>query len=133
MKWHNEIVHDTDKHNDTQDQVSSTIGKRAALQAIAVMNHVVETKFAMMPPEEKLQVASEPPLSTSAMPVNAETSSQTPASCFAYETLTGRYGKYVKKVLLHKGTKFPAAISSPCHSTTQHTQLLSDFGSRRLP
>ena len=47
------------EHNDTQDQVSSTIGKRSALQAIAVMNYVVDTKFAMMPPEEKLQDAQQ--------------------------------------------------------------------------
>ena len=95
---------DTDEHNDTQDQVSSTIGKHAALQAITIMNYIVDTKFAMMPPEEKLQDAPEPALSTSAVPVNAENSSQTPASYFPQETLTDLYGKYVKKVLLHKGT-----------------------------
>ena len=40
----------------------STIGKSAALQAITIMNYVVDTKFAMMPPEEKLQDTPEPAL-----------------------------------------------------------------------
>lgn len=129
---------DTDEHNDTQDQASSTIGKRAALQAITIMNYVVDTKFAMMTPEEKLQDVSEPPLSTSAMPVNADTSSQTPASYFAHETLTDHYGKYVKKVLLHKRSVVKASKVSGRHLTLPVTplpnnnQLLSDFGSRRL-
>ena len=78
------------------------------------MNYVVDTKFAMMPPEEKLQDASEQPLSTTAMPVNAETSSQTPASYFEHETLTDRFGKYVKKVLLHTHE-----VSSKCYTAVR--------------
>ena len=50
--------------NHTQAEISPIISKQSALQAIAVMNYVVDTKFAMMPPEEKLQ-ESVPPASTS--------------------------------------------------------------------
>ena len=106
---------DTDERNDTLDQFSSTIGKRAALQAITIMNYVVDTKFAMMPPEEKLQDASEPALSKPPMDVNAEIMSQTSASYFPQETLTDLYGKYVKKVLLHKGTTVKASEVSGRH------------------
>jgi len=79
------------------------------------MNYIVDTKFAMMPLEEKLQDAPELALSTSAMPANAENSSQTPASYFPQETLTDLYGKYVKKVLLHKGTVVKASEVSGRH------------------
>ena len=111
------------EHNDTQDQVSSTIGKRSALQAISVMNYVVDTKFAMMPPEEKLQDAFEPPLSTTAKPINAETSSHIPVSYFAHEKFTDHYGKYVKKVLLHKGTVVKASEVSGRHLIPPATPL----------
>ena len=87
------------------------------------MNYVVDTKFAMMPPEEKLQDAPETPISTSAMPVNPETSSQTPASHFPQEALTDRYGKYVKKVLLHKGTVVKASEVSGRHLIPPVTPL----------
>ena len=49
---------DTDEPNDSQAQLSSIVGKRSALQAIAIMNYVLHTKFAMMPQEYKLQDAS---------------------------------------------------------------------------
>ena len=110
------------EHNDT-DQVSSTIGKRSALQAIAIMNYVVDTKFAMMPPEEKLQDAFEPPLSTTAMPMNAEVSSHILASYVAHETLTDRYGKNVRKVLLHKGIVVKASEVSGRHLIPPVTPL----------
>ena len=80
-----------------------TLGKRAALQAITIINYVVGTKFAMMPPEEKQRDAPEPALSTPVMPVNAENCSQTSVAYFLQEALADFYGKYVK-VLLHKGT-----------------------------
>ena len=43
--------------NHTQAVISSIISKQSTLQAIAVINYVVHTKFAMMPPEEKLHEA----------------------------------------------------------------------------
>ena len=78
------------------------------------MNYVVDTKFAMMPPEDKLHDAPEPALNTPAMPVNVENSSQTSASYFPQETLTNLYGKCMK-VLLHKGTVVKASEVSGCH------------------
>ena len=114
---------DTDEDDATRDQASSTIGKRAALQAITIMNYVVDTKFAMMPPEEKQQDAPEPALSTPVLPFNAENSSKTSDFYFPQERLTDLYGKYVKKVLLHKGTVVKASEVSGRHLIPPVTPL----------
>ena len=115
---------DTDEHNDSPAQLSSIVGKRWALQAIASMNYVLDRKFVMMPQEYKLQDASETAPSTSTTKADVEPSSQTSISYFRQETLTYRYGKYAKKVLLHKGT-LGKAISSPLslHCPTQPTAI----------
>ena len=113
----------TDEHNDTQAQISSTVGKRSALQAIAIMNYVLDTKFAMMPPEDKLQDAPEPTPSTTTTQADAEPSSKTSASFFPQGTLTDRYGKYIKKVLLHKGTVVKASEVSGRHLIPPITPL----------
>ena len=114
---------DTDEHNDSQAQLSSIVGKRSALQAIAIMNYVLDTKFAMMPQEYKLQDASATAPSTSTTKADVEPSSQTTISFFPQETLTDRYGKYVKKVLLHKGTVVKASEVSGRHLIPPVTPL----------
>ena len=114
---------DTDEHNDSQAQLSSIVGKRSALQAIAIMNYVLDTKFAMMPQEYKLQDASATAPSTSTTKADVEPSSQTAISFFPQETLTDRYGKYVKKVLLHKGTVVKASEVSGRHLIPPVTPL----------
>ena len=57
--------------------------------------------------------------------MNAEASSHIPASYFAHETLTDRYGKYVKKVLLHKGIVVKASEVSGRHLIPPVTPLLN--------
>ena len=79
------------------------------------MNYVLDTKFAMMPQEYKLQDASATAPSTSTTKADVEPLSQTTISFFPQETLTDRYGKYVKKVLLHKGTVVKASEVSGRH------------------
>ena len=61
--------------------------------------------------------------STSTTKADVEPSSQTTISYFPQETLTDRYGKYVKKVLLHKGTVVKASEVSGRHLIPPVTPL----------
>ena len=108
--------------NHTQAEISPIISKQSALQAIAVMNYVVDTKFAMMPPEEKLQ-ESVPPASTSQVQEVEPRPQEAPLEHFQQETLTDRHAKYVKKVLLYKGAQVKASDVSGRHLMPAVTPL----------
>ena len=77
------------------------------------MYYAVDTKFAMVPSEEKLQDAV-PQASTSAVQ-EAEPLPQEPLHHFQQETLADLHGKYIKKVLLYKGTQVKASEVSGRH------------------
>ena len=103
--------------------IPSTIPKESVQQAIAVMNYIVDTKFAMMPPEEKLQsdaIVNRPNPSSQN---DAQPSSQQSNDFFLPETLTDLHGKYVKKVLLYKGTQVKASEVSGRHLMPPVTPL----------
>lgn len=74
------------------------------------MNYIVDTKFAMMPPEEKLQSdGTINRANPSSQLHDAQPSSQQSQDFFLSETLTDLHGRYIKKVLLHKDTQVKAS------------------------
>jgi hypothetical protein len=127
-----EIKEDSDHEVQlTQITIPSQIGKAAALQAKTVFNHVIDIKFAMMPPEEKLPEHTE---SNTCTGTTQEHSSSAPPqenynTYFNKNNITEQYGKYIKKVLLFKGSTLKATgVRTPyndrsealCNSTNRY-------------
>ena len=124
---------DTDEHNETQEKLSSTVGKCSALQAIAIMNYILDTKFAMMPSEAKLQDAPEPAPSTSALQADVKHSSQTSISYFPKKHLPTVMGNSSRrfcctKELSLKPAKFPAANCYPTSAAEGFLKPMESLG-----
>lgn len=82
-------------------EIPKMIAEMTVATAITILNHVINTKFALMPREEKLQdeQTSKPNIAP-----NEENASQ-PVDydqMFHADTLIERYDRYVKKILLFK-------------------------------
>ena len=104
--------------------IPSIVPKESVQEAIAVMNHIVDTKYAMMPPAEKLHSdAAINRANPSSHLRDAQPSPQQPQDYFLSETLTDLHGKYIKKVLLHKGTQGKASEVSGRHLMPPVTPL----------
>ena len=95
------------------------------------MNYIVDTKFAMMPQEEKLQSDTFANRASTSCQIDAQPSSQQSQDFFLSETLTDIHGKYVKKVLLFKGTQVKASEVSGRHLMPPVTPLQNS--SNRYP
>lgn len=95
-------------------EIPKMIAESTVATAITILNHVIETKFALMPPEEKLQ---DEPTSKASIAPNEENASQ-PVDydqMFHADTLMERYDRYVKKILLFKGKVVKASDVSGRH------------------
>ena len=95
-------------------EIPRMIAETTVATAITILNHVIETKFALMPPEEKLQDET---TSKANIAPNEENASQ-PVDydqMFHADTLMERYHRYVKKILLFKGKVVKASDVSGRH------------------
>jgi hypothetical protein len=85
-------------------EISNIINKASAVQAKTIMNHIIDTKFAMMPPEETLpkQHHCTPHATTTE---ESEHPKNDYESYFEAETIPDRHAKYVKRVLLFSASE----------------------------
>ena len=94
-------------------EIPEMVTETTAATAVTILNHVIETKFALMPPEE---LQNEPTTKANIAP-NEENASQ-PVDydqMFHADTLKERYDRYVKKILLFEGKVVKASDVSGRH------------------
>ena len=111
-----EAFQETGENQDLRTkQIPKMISENTVRAAIAILNHVIETKFALMPPEEKLE--DEYSIQASNQVSYQENASQgvNYEEMFHADILIERYDKYVKKILLFKDRVIKASDISGRH------------------